>query len=319
MAEIRLRRYEPSMKDDWNRFVKESRNATFLFNRDFMDYHADRFTDNSLIALRREKICALLPANLIISDNGQRILQSHGGLTYGGWLLAEHHPDEMEMLEIFNLLKEYARKEGISSIDYKPIPYIYSKSPSQEDLYALFRMGAVLTERNISCTIDLRHNPGFNKLQRRNLKRASNIECAITEEVDLSRFHKLLTDCLNERHGVAPVHTLSELQLLRDKFPAEIKVFLLSIGEEAKAGVCVFDMGKTAHAQYICSTLDARENGLLTMLFHRLIFNEFATKEFFDFGICNEDHAQYLNEGLYRQKSSLGGSAVAYDRYSLSV
>lgn len=318
MAEIELRRYEPAMREEWDRFVKTSRNATFLFMRGYMDYHADRFEDHSIVALRAGKICGLLPANLVVEESGERILQSHGGLTYGGWLLANHHPDAAEMLRIFELLKDYAIAERIDRLDYKPIPGIYAQSPAQEDLYALFRMGATLKERNISCTIDLRHNPGFNKQQRRNLKRASDFDCEITEETDLTDFHKLLTDCLMERHGVSPVHTLEELQMLRDRFPVEIRVFLLREGGKAQAGVCMFDTGRVAHAQYICSTPEARENGLLTMLFHRLIFNDFASKDYFDFGICNEDHGLYLNEGLYRQKSSLGGSAIVYDRYSIS-
>lgn len=306
------------MRDDWNRFVAGSRNATFLFDRGFMDYHADRFDDHSLIAYRGNTICALLPANLTVEADGEKILRSHGGLTYGGWLLAPHHPDASEMLEIFGLLKDYARREGIARLDYKPIPQIYAKAPAQEDLYALFRMGGRLMERNISCAINLRNNPGFNKLQRRNLKRASECDCVITEETDLTRFHQLLTDCLGERHGVAPVHTLGELQLLRDRFPSEVKVYVLTAGGEPQAGVCVFDTGKVAHAQYICSTQRGRKEGFLTMLFHRLIFNDFATKEYFDFGICNEDHGLYLNEGLYMQKSSLGGTGVVYDRYSLT-
>lgn len=36
---------------------------------------------------------------------------------------------------------------------------------------------------------------------------------------------------------------------------------------------------------------------------------------YFDFGTSNESHGLLLNEGLYRQKSSLGGSGVAYTRY----
>lgn len=305
------------MRDEWNRFVEESRNATFLFNRGFMDYHAHRFDDNSLIVYRGNKICALLPANLTIDENGCKILQSHGGLTYGGWILSSHHPDASEMIEIFKLLKEYAHQNGISRLDYKPVPHVYTKSPSQEDLYALFRMGAVLTERNISCAIDLHSNPGFNKLQRRMLKRASEHKCEIIEDADITRFHKLLTDCLQERHGVTPVHSAEELRLLRDRFPSQIKVYMLCEEDEPQAGVCVFDTGRVAHAQYICSTKHGRDEGFLTMLFHRLIFNDFAIKDYFDFGICNEDHGFYLNEGLYRQKSALGGSGVVYDRYVL--
>ena len=61
---IEIRRYSHNDIDVWNRFVGESRNATFLFNRNYMDYHSDRFTDASIMAYRKGKLCALLPANI---------------------------------------------------------------------------------------------------------------------------------------------------------------------------------------------------------------------------------------------------------------
>lgn len=318
MGKIGIVRYAPEMAEEWNAFVAESRNATFLFDRGFMDYHSDRFEDHSLIALKGEKIMALLPAN-IRTEVDRAILQSHGGLTYGGWLLSERHPDAVETLDIFEAMCEYGRREDIAAIDYKPIPWIYASRPSDEDRYAIFRAGGRLTECNISCAIDLRDNPGMNKLQKRNLKRATALAPEIREESDVTVFHRMLADCLAERHGVAPVHTSAELQLLRDRFPSRIRIFVAYVAGEPQAGVCVFDSGKVAHAQYICSTSSGREGGVLTCLFEHLINVVFAACDYFDFGICNEDHGLILNEGLYRQKSSLGGSAVAYERYRIDL
>ena len=42
-------RYTSDQKIVWDSFVAASRNGTFLFMRDYMDYHADRFTDYSLM------------------------------------------------------------------------------------------------------------------------------------------------------------------------------------------------------------------------------------------------------------------------------
>lgn len=318
MGKIGIVRYTPEMADAWNEFVAESRNATFLLNRGFMDYHSDRFEDHSLLALKGEKIMALLPAN-IREEDGRLLLQSHGGLTYGGWLLSGRHPDAVEMLEIFELMREYGRRKGIAAVDYKPIPWIYASRPSDEEQYAVFRMGGSLTECNISCAIDLRDNPGLNKLQKRNLKRATALAPEIREESDVTVFHRMLAACLAERHGVAPVHTNAELQLLRDRFPSRIRVFVAYVGGEPQAGVCVFDTGRVAHAQYICSTSSGRAGGVLTYLFEHLITTVFSACTYFDFGICNESHGLILNEGLYRQKSSLGASAVAYPRYRLPL
>ena len=115
------------------------------------------------------------------------------------------------------------------------------------------------------------------------------------------------------------MHTAQELDLLKSRFADNIRFFMIYEDDEPQAGVCIFDCGVTVHAQYICSTERARSEGLLTMLFYYLINPElFPSATYFDFGICNEDRGRILNEGLYRQKSSLGGSGVAYDRYLLN-
>ena len=44
-----IRRYTAMDKDKWDKYVAQARNATFLFYREYMDYHADRFDDHSLM------------------------------------------------------------------------------------------------------------------------------------------------------------------------------------------------------------------------------------------------------------------------------
>jgi hypothetical protein len=318
MAELTLHPYTSAHRHEWDEFVDSARNSTFLFKRGYMDYHSDRFADHSLMARKGERLVALLPANLDTTD-GMRMLRSHGGLTYGGWILPPRHADAADVLVLFQLLREYCMENGIEGVDYKPLPYIYATMPSQEDRYALFRMGAILKEQSISSTIDLSHNPGFNTQQRRNLRRGAKVaDVEIREESDVTLFHRLLSECLKERHDTRPVHDCHELQLLRDRFPESIRVFVLYAGGAPQAGVCMYLTRMVAHAQYICSTPRARAEGLLTVLFNHL-FALTAGWRYFDFGISTEDHGLYLNEGLYRQKSSLGGSGVAYERYLLPI
>jgi hypothetical protein len=45
---ITVRRYQKSDFTQWNSFINEAKNSTFLFHRDFMEYHSDRFEDFSL-------------------------------------------------------------------------------------------------------------------------------------------------------------------------------------------------------------------------------------------------------------------------------
>ena len=61
-----IERYTPAKKDEWDQFVRQSKNGTFLFLRDYMDYHSDRFADFSLVARDGEKIIAVLPAITVL-------------------------------------------------------------------------------------------------------------------------------------------------------------------------------------------------------------------------------------------------------------
>ncbi|EAI4884208.1 TPA: GNAT family N-acetyltransferase, partial [Campylobacter coli] len=112
---------------------KDAKNGLFMFDRNYMDYHSDRFIDNSLMFYENEKLIALLPCNV-----SQNILYSHQGLTFGGFIVDENMK-QSKMLECFEVLKEYMKENNFKKLIYKSTPYIYHKIPAQEDLYALFR------------------------------------------------------------------------------------------------------------------------------------------------------------------------------------
>ena len=76
-------RYQPSLQEEWDAFVRQSKNGTFLVDRNSMEYHADRFNDHSLVFYRVTNIIALLPAH-ILGDT----FSSHTGLTYAGLILS---------------------------------------------------------------------------------------------------------------------------------------------------------------------------------------------------------------------------------------
>ena len=58
-----VKQYTQEQAQAWNEFIEDSRQGTFLFNRSYMDYHADRFQDASLMIYRKGQLYALLPAN----------------------------------------------------------------------------------------------------------------------------------------------------------------------------------------------------------------------------------------------------------------
>ena len=137
-------------KSLWDEFITNSKNGTFLFYRDYMEYHSDRFCDNSLMFFDdKNNLLAVMPASL--RDN---ILFSHGGLTYGG-IISGNKMKTSLMLEIFRFLKDYLRSKGIKKLRYKPIPHIYHSIPAEEDLYALYIENARLIKREVATTIYL--------------------------------------------------------------------------------------------------------------------------------------------------------------------
>lgn len=307
--------YTPDFSRQWDEFVRVSRNGTFLFQRDYMDYHSDRFRDASLVALRGGRPLALLPACLLPDGT----LSTHAGLTYGGWILPPSHLDGAALLELFGLWTDYCRNMGYKAIDYKPLPHIYSRAPSQEDLYALWRCGFSLTAVNLSSAIDLRLPWKFNMSKRQQLKKALRQDISIRETHDFASFWEILRDCLRERHDATPVHTLAEIRRLAQIFPDNIRLFTLSDSEGVQAGVCIYDTGIVAHSQYGATTPKARRDYYLTALYHHLLTEVFADHAYFDFGTSNEQDGRFLNSGLLNQKFSMGGTGVAYERYTLTL
>lgn len=323
-----IRRYAAADKHLWDEFVTKARNSTFLFLRDYMDYHADRFQDMSLLAFHGGRLCAMLPAD-VTSDG---VLHSHRGLTYGGWILPPAHVDGSDLLRIFEATASFCRSEGISALDYKPLPFIYASRPSQEDLYALFRMGAHLSESTLSSALPLMSPPPFNTLQRRLVGKAAPLHPEIissydSTEWDVTPFWEMLATCLQERHAAMPVHSAAELQYLRDRFPSNIQISILLSPESGlpAAGVCLFLTKAAIHCQYICTSEEGRQLKLLPYLFQRLITeysveaNDNRQPRWFDFGTSNEDSGRILNPGLLRQKFSFGATGVAHQRFHLHL
>src|SRR5690606_10487106 len=105
-AIYKIQKYQPTDISLWNNFVAQSKNGTFLFRRDFMDYHQDRFQDYSLLIFEDNKLVAVFPANKVGNT-----IYSHQGLTYGGLVLPENVKLN-EVLGILEILLEHFKKNN---------------------------------------------------------------------------------------------------------------------------------------------------------------------------------------------------------------
>lgn len=309
--------YDASHADEWNAFVARSKNGTFLLDRRYMDYHADRFRDCSLLFFKKGILIAALPANWVEEE---RTVCSHGGLTYGGLILSPSIT-AVEALEVFSCAMDYYQKAlGAQRWMYKPMPYIYHCQPAEEDLYALFRLGATLHSRAISSVIDLKERLPMRELRRRGVKKAEGAGVTCVESSDYAAFWPILTNVLQSRHGRTPVHTLDEMMLLHGRFPEQIRLFLaLDADGKPLAGTVVYETERVAHAQYIAASAEGKALGALDRLFHWLLGERYADKAYFDFGISTERGGTWLNEGLQFQKEGFGARAVVYDSYEIKL
>lgn len=311
---MKVVRYTPKKKKEWNDFAHASKNGTFLHLRDYMDYHSDRFRDHSLLFVDgNDKLAALLPAN---EEDGTLI--SHGGLTYGG-VITGAQMTASRMLEAFDALVAYARKAGISRVVYKTIPSLYHKLPADEDRYALFRHKAALNRCDVLSVVDQRQRLPYQERRTRKIKQARGASLAIEESRDFAAFWRVLEQNLSTRHGKKPVHSCAEIELLAGRFPDHIRLHICRDAEEVLAGVVIYDTGLAAHAQYIAASERGKQLGALDLVFAELLEVVYVEHRYFDFGISTEQNGQHLNIGLVEQKEGFGARTLVHDHYELVI
>ncbi len=306
-------RYCYERKTEWDAFVLAAKNSTFLFMRDYMDYHSDRFTDASLMFYDEGRLRALLPANL----GSDGVVASHAGLTYGGFVLSADVRG-VEVIRLFETAMQWMKRElAATAFIYKPLPYIYSAVPSQEDLYALFKMGARLAARSLSSAVNNAARMNFSQLRRRKVTKAlkEGIDCAASG--DFSSYWAILTDVLGSAHGCRPVHSLEEITMLAACFPENIKLYAASRAGVMLAGCVVYETKHVAHIQYIAASPEGKAVGALDALFDHLFTCVYSKIDYIDFGISTENGGSLLNEGLLFQKEGFGGRGVVYDVYEV--
>lgn len=310
---IDIIQYSSDKKEEWNAFIKNSKNGIFMFDRNYMDYHSDRFVDNSLMFFDNDNLIAVLPMN--IKD---KILYSHQGLTYGGFITGEKMKQH-KMLECFDVLKQYMQINNIEKLIYKIIPHIYHKTSAEEDLYALFKNDAKLLKLEPSTTIYLKNPCKMPKGRKAQISRAKREAVEIQESKDFKTFIDLENKILAEYHDTKAVHTAEELKLLHSKFPEQIKLYTASLNDEMIAGTLIFEYENAVHTQYMASNKISREIGGLDLLIKTLIDKYQNTKMYFDFGISTENNGQILNEGLISQKEGFGGRTVVYQLWEIKI
>jgi hypothetical protein len=310
-----IRPYQESDYELWNTFVTAAKNATFLFHRDFMEYHKDRFDDFSLLVFDGVNLVAVLPANRV--DNK---VYSHQGLTYGGFVYRSKLKIE-EVQTMLDLLFDFFKSERIEYFYLHPIPSFYLGQGNAAIDFFLIKKGAQLYRKEMNMVAHLNQEIPISKSKVKHFRRTELLGLRVVEESNFQPFwEKILEPRLLEKYDAKPVHSLAEIQLLKERFPKNIKQFSAYLEEEIVAGITLFEFDNGVKSQYGATSKKGETCRALDFLFISLldIFQK-QGKLFFDMGIVNDSSEKGFHSGLLQQKEELGCTVWSQDFYKITL
>ena len=314
MKNYTVRLYQINDFEIWNAFIDKAKNATFLFHRNFMEYHKDRFEDFSLIVENNSKLVAVLPANVL----GNEVF-SHQGLTYGG-LVYDEKLDTENVRLVWNEILNFLKTEHKTNLIYKAVLSFYTQKSADEMPYFLFQNKANFFRKDLNLAIDFTKNWSVSKSKMKHFRRISKMDLEIRQDQNFEAFwNQVLIPRLAEKHQAKPVHSLAEIEKLATDFPENILQYNVYFEDEIIAGITLFHFKNGVKSQYGATTVLGEKYRALDFLFITLIENFKDKVSFFDMGTVTENNELGYNPGLLKQKEELGCSVYTQDFYSISL
>lgn len=304
-----VRRYQEELKGDWSDVLTASKNGLFLFDRNYIEYHGDRFIDVSLVAYMDDLPVAVFP---VAMGAGDKEAVSHPGLTFGGVVFI-HDIRGNAAIAVIEAFLDYLHELGVGVLTVKLLPQVFAGYPSAELDYVLWRRGFSLVRRDLSSLLPLRNPIPFNTSKRQSIGKAVKAGLAIAS-ASAAEFHELLTDVLNRQHGVRPVHSSDDMDLLMRRFPGMIDIYAAKLDGRLLAGAMVYKYNHIWHTQYLACSDQGRDCGALDFVVNHI--KDVATGldlDYLSFGTSSENAGKQLNEGLLWQKESFGARSATHD------
>jgi hypothetical protein len=312
-ARLRVDTYTEDKKHLWDAFVSASNHDSFLFLRDFMEYHADRFKDASLMVFKNDQLMALLP--LHYSDG---IAISHNGLTYGGFIFKSDAKFGL-IKDILTTTLAFLNDNGIPILKLKMLPRIYQHQNEDALDYLMYLLNANTYRSELLAVVHPKDR-NYARDRMAGYKRGVKNGLIVKEVQDLKPFwEKLLVPNLKAKHGVLPVHNAEEISKLKQQFPQSIRQFNVYLNDELVAGTTIFETTNVAHSQYIAGNPQKNELGSLDFLHIHLLEEVFSKKPYFDFGISSINDGRLLNEGLLYWKQGFGAKGYLQNFYEIET
>jgi hypothetical protein len=313
MKSVTIKRYNTSKKKEWDLFIDDNNPFTFLFYRDYMDYHSNRFTDYSLMIFQDATLIALFPAN--ISD--ETIIYSHQGLSYGGLIYDPSKWNGLIEKTIYQGIIDYFKTILISKISIKIPPHFYGLHMERQ-INILSAVGADVQKSFLSMAANMEPPLKIHKSKyKRYRKRKQKNEFTIKDDNDFKVFwNQVLTPCLEEKYQSKPVHELDEILELHRCFPKNIVQWNLYFENKIIAGITIFFKNDIIRSQYGATRLGYEAFAPLDYLYIYL-FEFYYTKgiKIFDMGSIPPNDDLSYPEGLVNYKKELGCDTHTQNQY----
>jgi len=310
-------------KEDWDSFVDNSDNGTIFHKRKFISYHPkSRFKDHSLIVKKNEKLFSVFPA-VEIEREGKKILSSHGGASFGGFV----YDIKLNLKDAFDLVEGLIKNAKSNKFDRIQItlpPIIYETKYSNYIDFALVKNGFQYLKREISSVVQLDIEPDqllytYRAEARTAVNKSVKKGVVIKECDNYDQYYEILKKNLKLRHNVTPTHTIDELKKIKNLFPDEVRLWGAFLGDKLIAGVCNFSANpKVVLAFYISHNEDYQEYRAVNQLFYEIMkkYQE-ENFRFLDFGIFTVNMDP--NWGLARFKENFGARGIFRDTLYLDL
>ena len=329
--------------NEWNSFIKTNSEGHFFFETDYLFYHKERFEDFSLMIYNDKKnLICVLPACF----EGEKILHSHTGLTFVGFIFK----DNLSFLEqrqiVFSCL-DFLKQNDFNELIIKPLPsYFQLGNQKNESVHRLLNDNLIESkilrlEANSVITLPKSESDyqkinyqNYSKRKKRNLQKTFNFDLKVEKTALATDFWKIIEDNLKLRHNLSPVHSAAEIQLLHDKFPQNILFFVVKNNAQIIACSVIFIYQSTIHLQYMAATNGGKKTNALDFLIDELIKNHsiYFDKiiktsptgrfEYLSLGVSelrNNKDGNSINEGLFKWKEEFGAKTFSHFVYQIKL
>ncbi len=325
MSQIRLVKYEPALQEMWDSFIDNSINGTLFHRQRFMGYHeAGKFTDASLLFYEGGKLVSVFPGAIITAADGKKVLKSHPGTSYGGFVFDSALPLE-DVFSILASVDEYAKQEQVDRIEFRQGPKIFNKLLIDQFDFALVHFNYERKEQELATFFPLEHfiaDEDFEQfLMQFPQKNRNEIRKGIKEELvfrnlsrneELANFYEILCKSLEMRFQKKPTHTFEEFERILQLYPEQCFVTGIFKGDILTAGFFIMQMNARGwHIFYAPMNYEYQHLRPLNFGVARLI--HLAMKKgmkVLNYGISTEQGGKHINWQLYKFKENFNGTGA---------